>query len=378
LAVESGEKVGVLTSVHSPFDVRIFHKQCKSLARAGYEVTLIVPHGRDEVVHGVQIKAVPKTGGRISRMTKTVWQVYREAARLNARLYHFHDPELIPVGLLLRARRKKVIYDIHEDYPEVILSKYYLRQWVRRPLRWLMRRFEDFVAHRFSALVAATPAIADRFWKLNARTTFIQNFPLEEEMIESCDKRWHDRTASVAYAGGITAIRGIREMVKAMGLVRGDLATKLILAGEFSPPNLREEVACLPGWSRVEMLGLISRRAVAQLFGNVRAGLVLFLPEPNHVRSQPNKLFEYMSAGIPVIVSDFPLWREIVDEAGCGLVVNPLDPQAIAGAIEYLLTHTEEAEAMGRRGREAVEKKYNWGTEEKKLLALYDEVLANA
>jgi hypothetical protein len=371
-------KVIVLSSVHDAFDVRIFHKECKSLARAGYGVTLIVPHGRDEVVDGVQIKAVPKTGGRISRMAKTVWQVYREAARLNARLYHFHDPELIPVGLLLRARGKKVIYDIHEDYPQAILSKYYLRHWIRRPGSWVMERFENFASRRLSALVAATPAIAERFRGMNGRTVAIQNFPLKDEMITGWDIRWRDRPLDIVYAGGITAIRGIRQMVEAMGLLPEGLATKLILAGELSPPSFRHELAGLPGWGRVEMLGLISRRAVAQLFGNVRAGLVLFLPEPNHVRSQPNKLFEYMSAGIPVIASDFPLWREIVEEAGCGLVVNPLDPQAIAGAIEHLLTHPEEAEAMGRRGREAVEKKYNWASEEKKLLALYEEVLANA
>ena len=125
------------------------------------------------------------------------------------------------------------------------------------------------------------------------------------------------------------------------------------------------------GWDRVEELGTLGRSEVAQLFGQVSAGLVIFLPEPNHVEAMPNKLFEYMSAGIPVIASDFPLWHGIVEGAGCGLLVDPLDPRAIAGAIEHLLTHPEEAEAMGRRGRQAVERWYNWENEESKLLQLY-------
>jgi hypothetical protein len=116
---------------------RIFHKECKSLARAGYGVTLIAPHDRDEVVDGVRIRAVAKSKSRIERMTRGVARVYREAVRQEAEVYHFHDPELIPVGVLLKARGKKVVYDIHEEYPTKVLSKYYLPRWLRPPLAWL-------------------------------------------------------------------------------------------------------------------------------------------------------------------------------------------------------------------------------------------------
>ncbi len=96
---------------------------------------------------------------------------------------------------------------------------------------------------------------------------------------------------------------------------------------------------------------------------------------PNHVDAQPNKMFEYMSAGIPVIASDFPLWREIIEGCGCGICVDPLDPKKIAEAIDYLVDNPEIARRMGENGRKAVYDRYNWDVEEKKLLALYDSLL---
>jgi glycosyltransferase involved in cell wall biosynthesis len=368
-------RVGVLTSVHPAWDVRIFHKECKALVRAGYDVTLVVPHERDEVAEGIRIKAVPKPTGRLVRMTCTTWQVYRKAVELDADVYHFHDPELIPVGLLLRARGKRVVYDVHEDVPRSILSKYYLPRWSRSLLARVAEGIEGLTSRAFSALVAATPAIADRHVGRNGNCVVVQNFPLVDEFSSAANEPWSHRAPAVAYVGGISPERGIRQMVEAMGLLPDRLEATLKLAGEFDPPWIRDELVGLPGWNRVEEVGFLDRLRVAEVLGTVQVGLVLFHPYPNHISAQPNKLFEYMSAGIPVIASDFPLWRQIVQGTGCGLLVDPLDPKAIAEAIEYVLTHPEEAEAMGRRGREAVEQHYNWETEERKLLDLYDTLL---
>lgn len=377
-------KIAHLTSVHPPFDTRIFHKECKALRQQGHEVVLIVPKDRDEVVDGVKIRAVPKAVRRsermakIERMTRTVWAIYRAALKEDADVYHFHDVELVPVGMLLRLRGNTVIYDIHEDYPREIVSKYYLPVWLRPILARAVEMLENLAARRFSALIIATPHIHERYQRLNTRAAVVQNFPLVGELAGDVPAvPWSRRDAAVAYIGNITVVRCIREMISAVALLPETRAAELHLAGAYSPENLRDQVAKLPGWKRVRELGYLDRRGVLRALSRVKAGLVLFYPEPNLVNAYSNKMFEYMAAGIPVIASDFPLWREIVRKRACGILVNPHDPQAIANAVDYVLSNPKEAEAMGSRGRKAVQEWYNWENEQRKLLALYEEVLSD-
>ena len=160
-----------------------------------------------------------------------------------------------------------------------------------------------------------------------------------------------------------------------MALLPGSLGVSLKTAGEFAPQDLRDGVSQMPGWERTEYMGTLDRPGVLRVLGQARLGLLTLHPSPAQYEAWPVKLFEYMCAGVPVIASDFPLWREIVQGAGCGLLVDPLNPQAIAQAIEFVLTHPREAAAMGQRGREAVGRRYNWETEEKKLLKLYADLL---
>lgn len=364
-----------LSTAHPVSDIRLFVKECRCLAQAGYAVTLVTPHDRDQVVDRVRIKAIPRATCRLERMTLTVARVYREALRLDADLYHFHIVELVPVGLLLRARGKKVIYDVYEDAPRDLTTRDYLPGPLRPAVCWLVEQMENFASRRFSALIAATPTIGKRFSRLNSRTVVVNNYPILNELASPSAYRWAERVNAVAYIGAIALERGIVQMVQAMEYLPETWT--LELAGAFSPAEHRDRVCRLPGWKRIVEHGVLSRPDVARLLSQVCAGLVLFHPEPNHIEAQPNKLFEYMSAGIPVIASDFPLWRELIEREGCGLLVNPLDPKEIAKAIEYLLTHPVEAEAMGQRGRAAVEACYNWEAESPKLLELYATLLGD-
>ena len=370
-------KVCVLTSAHPPFDIRIFHKECKSLAAAGYNVTLLAPCDRDQMVDGVRLRAIPKSQTRLERLTRTVWRVYREALEQAADVYHFHDPELIPTGLLLRLRGRKVIYDVHEDLPRCMPYKPYLPRWVGRLAARMVELLENRAARFFSGIVAATPVIAARFCGLNKRVIVAHNYPLMSELALAPDAAWETREPTIAYAGSSVSVqRGAFEMVRAMGLLPADCAATLSLAGPFSPPSLREQLAPEPGWKRVQVCGVLDRAGVVSLLQRARAGFVLQHPEPNAMAGKPIKMFEYMAAGIPVISADFPLWRQIVDGAGCGLCVDPLNPEKIAEAIWYLLAHPQESEAMGRRGRQAVVERLNWDREKKKLLALYEELVS--
>jgi len=368
-------KIVHLTSVHKAFDVRVFHKECKSLARSGKHVVLIVPHPRDEVVESVEVKGIRISGGRLVRMTRTVWSLYREALRQNGDVYHFHDPELIPLGLLLSARGKTVVYDIHEDAPADILHKDYIPRRLRQPLTWSVRKLEDVACRRFSGLIAATPTIAKRFHSVNPNIVVVHNFPMLDEIAPTVDLPWNERPPAVAYIGSISERRGIHEILQALALLPSANPTQMMLAGPFSPAELRTELMGLPGWARVKYLRVLDPPSVANLLSRVRLGLLVLRPEPNFCNAMPIKLFEYMAAGIPVIASDFSLWSQIIGEAGCGLLVDPQDPQAIARAMEYLLSHDAEAEAMGRRGRQAASELYNWNSEERVLLKFYSELL---
>ena len=367
-------RVCILTTVHDPFDVRVFHKEARSLAHAGYDVCLLAPAEKAERVDGVDI--VPIGGdkkGRLHRTTVLWWRALRKAVAAQADVYHFHDPELIPLGLLLKVfTRARVVYDIHEDYPQQILSKAWIPTGFHRPVAAGMALLERLAAGVFDGLAAATPDIASRFPP--SKTMTMHNFPrLEELAISGGDVLpYAERPNRVVYLGGISTIRGAFEMVKAVELTK--FPVELMVAGKFESEKLKNELSAFPGWKRTRFLGWLNRSEVREVLGQSRLGLVLLHPLLRHKRSLPNKLFEYMAAGIPFVASDFPLWRELGE--GAGLFVDPLDPQAIAEAIDWLLAHPDEAEAMGRRGRELVSKKYNWDLEAHKLLQLYERLLS--
>jgi glycosyltransferase involved in cell wall biosynthesis len=366
-----------LTSVHSARDGRIFLKECRALAAAGYDTHLVAPGTSDSLCDGVWIHRVPKArGGRPGRMALTTWRVLRQARRLDADLYHFHDPELIPAGLVLRAVGKHVIYDAHEDLPRDLLFKRYLGKSAPL-LSWVLERVEEFAAKRFSGVVAATAAIGTRFSRCNPNTVVVANYPLLGELSASTPIRWRQRPKAAAYVGGISTMRGIKETVEALEQVRLDQRVTLEVAGEFKDPAERGPLMQMPGWEFVREHGFLNRVGVASLLASVRCGLVVWHPVAHQIVAQPIKLYEYMSAGIPVIASNFPLWREIVEGSGCGLVVDPLDSRAIAAALEYLMANDEIAEAMGQRGQYAVRARYNWNSEFEKLTGLYNRLLVH-
>jgi glycosyltransferase involved in cell wall biosynthesis len=203
----------------------------------------------------------------------------------------------------------------------------------------------------------------------------VNNYPLIDEFVSGGDARWSARAASVAYVGGISRHRGIGEAVAAMARLPPGVDGTLDLAGSFADPTLRDALSRTDGWRRVREHGILDREGVRRLLSKARAGLVGFHPTPAQVVAQPIKMFEYMAAGIPVIASDFPLWRRLIEGARCGVLVDPTNASAIASAVQFLLTTHDEAEEMGRRGRRLVEETCNWRLEGEKLVRLYDDLL---
>jgi len=361
--------VCMLTSVHSATDVRIYEKEARSLSVAGYRVLIVAPHEKNDSREDVQIIAVRPQGSRLRRMTQGVWDVYRKAVEIDAEVYHFHDPELIPVGLLLRLHGKHVIYDVHEDVPRDILSKYWVWDPLRRSLGVAAEFAEAVGARSFDGICAATPAIARRF--PSPKTEVIRNYPRLDIQANLGAIPYGQRAAICLYVGVVGVGRGAKEMIDSIALVPEHVNARLVLAGSYDPPGLEVEFHARPGWSRVDSVGWVSRSGVVELLGRAKVGLAILHPTACFVESLPVKMFEYMAAGIPLVVSDFPLWRRIVGDVGCGLLVDPLNPVDIARAIGWIFTHPQEAEEMGKRGAAAVRSTYNWEQESEKLLKFY-------
>jgi glycosyltransferase involved in cell wall biosynthesis len=364
-------KICHITSSHLYTDTRIFLKECRTLAEK-FETHFIVPNGPTKVEDGVHIHGVEVViNSRKDRFTKAVKEVYKKALEIGADVYHFHDPELLSVGLKLKRQGKKVVYDVHEDVPRQILSKTWISKPIRTTVSSIFEMYENYAARKFDAIIGATPFITNRFQQQGLLTENINNFPLLSELyIPSTG--WETKEKNVCFIGMINHVRGIQQVLEAFELTEDDIT--LLLGGKYSSEELRNEIESAPGWKKVNYLGFVNRKKVAEVFSQSMAGLVLFHPEPNHVNAQPNKMFEYMSAGIPVIASNFPLWKDIIEKNECGLCIDPLNPQEIKEAIEFVTSNMDEAKRMGMNARRVIEEKYNWDIEGSKLLALYNKI----
>ena len=364
-----GTRIAHVTTVHPPFDVRIFRKQCVSLAACGFDVTLIQRGVREETVKGVRVLPLPTYRSRWTRMTRGVWDAFRLALRTRAEIVHFHDIEFIWAGLLLKLAGRKVIYDVHENVAADLYDKAYLPSWVKLPLGFVVRAVECAGAAAFDRIVPATGSIAEHFPV--HRTTIIRNTPILGELAAPDGPPLRERERRVVYIGGLAPLNGVEQMIRAMGALPADSDIRLTLGGRFGSAKAEATARAIPGAERVDFLGWVGREEIAAHFARARAGLVVYQPTPNAATSEPNKFLEVLSAGLPLIASDFPHWRAFVETHGCGMIVSPTDPQMIAAAIRAMVDDPDAAEAMGVRGRCAVVEKFNWSIDEVRLTDLY-------
>lgn len=378
-------KVVHLTTVHPLFDTRIFHKEAKTLARAGYDVTLIAQGEGDIVVDGIRVIGLPKPRNRLARIFGLTWRAFRLALCQQADVCHFHDPELLPVGVLLKLfTRAKVIYDVHEDVPKQILNKEWLPRLTRKPLALLYKFIEQVCFPFIDTIVIAEDSYIENY-PGRCNVIAIRNYPIISSMANSKQDSRRDWTEGgglrVVYVGGVTKLRGAVELVEAMKILleKGYQDVTLFLVGPITPSELKDELTYLIKQYGLEKMinipGPVPYEKVFDILARANVGVAILHPDPNYIDSLPTKLFEYMAARLPVVASNFPLWREILEGNNCGICVDPLNPKAIADAIEYLITHPEEARKMGENGRRAVEEKYNWKAEAQKLLMLYEKLL---
>ncbi len=369
------KKVCILTSAHYVFDTRIFHKQAKTLAKEGYAVTLIARNEKNEIVNLVKIVALPKAKNRIHRIFWLVPKAFRLALKQKADIYHFHDPELLPIGVFLKLLTgKRVIYDVHEDYNKQILSKPYFPKITRKGVAFLVKMVEYCSCKFFDGIVTATDDISKNFL-YHKNVVNVRNFPIISYFFDIKKNYKSEKDVfNLVYIGNLDEIRGIVHMVQALEFINSSRKVKLTLCGNFLQEEYEAKVRNLKGFEKVNYCSFIEHEKIPELLKGSDVGIVCLHPIANYLTALPIKMFEYMAASLPVIASNFPLWKEIVEVNRCGICVDPLNIEKIAKAIEYFIEQPELIKEMGENGRRMVLEKHNWEKESKKLLKLYKEI----
>jgi glycosyltransferase involved in cell wall biosynthesis len=365
-------KICHLTSVHRLNDTRIFYKECKSLAVNGHEVYL-VGFGKSIIQDNVNVIGLePKPKNRIERITRGVRRVVKEGLKLNCDIYHLHDPELIPYIPLLKSKGKKIIFDSHENTSEQIKEKKHIP--FRRLLSVFYSMMEKLLLSHVDALIFVTPSMANKMKKINKNAYLITNYPITTTLFSS-DYLDLPSEKFICFIGGIYEKWNHKNIVRGLQNIEN---VKYLLYGPTDNESLIRQLKMIDQKNVLDFRGFITPSDVQSIYSKATVG-VSWLRENKNTGGKEgtlgvNKLFEQMMAGIPVIVSDFRLWREIIEENNCGIVVDQDDVNGFTQAIEYLINNPSKAKIMGENGRKAVMTKYNWETQVEILLGIYDRL----
>lgn len=385
-------KVCILSTVHIALDNRVFYREARSLRSAGYDVTLIAVHPRDEIKDGIQIIGLP----RVARWRRPfLWRkVYQLARETEADIFHFHDPELLFLGAWLKRRSGKpparratpiqgaaVIYDIHEAYPDFIELKDYLPSWLRYPAAGALRIAEPKLAGLQSGLIFADEATAADFDQVNLLKATLFNFP-GQDFVQTALTTGADyaaRPLHVLYLGGMERNRGVELMVEAFAQVTAAVPdAQLWLVGHFMPPDLRQVVrqaVIERGLAQaVTITGRVDFDQIGQYLRQARVGWVPWQAVSKNQKNIPTKLFEYMAYGMPVVGSDLRSIRPFLKNGENGYLVSADKPGEHAAAIIKLLQNPQVGAEMGRRGQTLVRQHYNWAAMEERLLRFYEDI----
>jgi glycosyltransferase involved in cell wall biosynthesis len=365
-------KICILTTAHSVFDARIFHKQAKSLANAGYDITLIAQHIKNEVVDGVNIIALPNFFNRIRRFTY-IPKVCEYALMQRAVIYHFHDPELIPVGYFIKSflPSTKVVFDMHEDFPELMLTKPWLPPILRPPMRNVMHIIQRTACITFDAVITPTIPLSRKIRPAKKLVT-IPNYPNVEMF--TCIKQ--AKRYDVIHLGTISPFRLNFMFEVATNLVAMGYRVKWLFVGiadssiEWAQQNLNPKIIDL-----FHFIGRVPHAEVSRYLNQAKIGINYHPYEERFLVAIPMKLFEYMLCGLPCISSALPLVRDIILDGKTGYLVYSNKSSDFAKCIVYLLENSQLADSIGRNGRDLALEKYTWQKAELELLKLYRDLL---
>ncbi|OIJ21755.1 glycosyl transferase [Anaerobacillus alkalidiazotrophicus] len=370
------KKVVHITTVHHPLDPRIYYKECQTLQKVGYDVSLIVPLEYEmSDKSAVTIIPIKKYHNKFKRMLFSTFEAYQAARKQKADYYHIHDPELLFVAWLLKKKGNVVIYDIHEDYETSMMQK----EYIPRPLRKFMAKTYKLVEKALSRKLQL--CLAEKYYQEKYPTgKCILNYPLLNSKLinhKLGDKPLEDK---LIYTGNISLERGAQIHAR-LPLI--DEKISVHFYGKCSK-NLADQMNEIAGdrKNQLKIEGVdqyVPKQIIDESYTSRRwlAGIALFPLTDHYKKKELTKFFEYMSAGIPIVCSDFPAWKEFVEKHSCGIAVNPNDDNEIKSALEFLRRNPNDAIEMGNNGRKAVSDALNWEIEGKKLVEWYREIWAN-
>lgn len=368
-------KICHMTIVHGRYDNRIFKKECISLAEAGYKTYLLVGDNiEDEVISNVNILSIKKKySSRIKRAIIGGYLLFKQACLLKADVYHIHDPELLPWALLLKFGGKKVIFDSHEFVAEQILIKEYIPLRLRKAIACVYRFAESYITKIIDGvIVPCTYNGRNYFEDKSKRCVLIDNLPVFET-IEKVSIGVGKKLYDTCYVGSLTEARGILQMIRGVN----QAGKSLVLAGIFDSEFEQKKIENMPEYEAVNYLGVLPQEDAMRVTKQSRIGLCLIqdVGQYRKLGNLPTKIYEYMALGIPVIASDFPSYKAVIEENICGMCVKPDDVFAVSNAIRYLIDNPDKLDEMGKNGQRIAKELYCWEKEKKKLVAFYDEIL---
>lgn len=362
-------KICHITSVHDHDDIRIFQKECVSLAKNDEFQVYLVAEGDSIEVEGVSIIGLgERPRKRLERFLNFADQAYNKAIHIDADLYHFHDPELLRFAKKLKKRGKIVIYDSHEIITEQIKIKSYIPKFLRGFISRVFEAYETRTCRYIDAIIFPCPIDGKHPFEGKAnKYIYINNLPIINEQALQIKRSFLPR--AICCVGSLTEARGIENLVKACYISN----TKLILAGDISPSSFKEHLNNMKEFDNVEYRGFCNKEQVAEIYksSGLLVSNIISVGQYGNPGNLPTKVYESMMFAIPVILSDVKYNRDFIDKYECGLIANENDPFDIAEKINYIFDNQEKALLMGENGRNAVLEYFNWSIEEKKLVDLY-------
>lgn len=366
-------KICHVTSAHARYDVRIFEKECSSLAQKGYDVYLVVNDNKeDETINGVHIVStglMPRN--RKERIVDSMSRIVEKAKSIDADIYHFHDPELMRIFSKFENGKCKLIFDAHEDTQMQIMDKEWIPLFLRKIVSSLFASYQKKKLKKCDAVITVTPKISQKLKEYNPNVYIVTNYPILLPMQSA--QKMETENRYVFFAGGISSDWCHESIINAINKLNG---IKYKLAGRADEKYL-EKLKQTEGWDKVDFLGKIEHSEVEKIYLGAIAGVAV--NECTQIKGEGTlgntKLFEVMAASKPVICTNYKLWKEIVETNNCGICVESNNSTQIFEAIQYLADNPEIAKKMGENGRKAIEDIYNWTTQEKELFALYDNLM---